>query len=171
MCDVRGGVSHVAGRTSHAPLVPLVPLLMLLPIAAAFAPCALGAQGSSASSSSAASTEDAAKALKALQAQLDQARKDRLALEARLEKETAADIAAKAKGLSMAPESDALQKLEVLLDSAQARLLLQRDRIKLLRDEPAPPAPSAPPAPAPARRPRGAGEERDLPAKPGGGAL
>ncbi|MFI5246524.1 MAG: hypothetical protein ACHQQR_14925 [Gemmatimonadales bacterium] len=80
-------------------------------------------------------TQDAAKALKDLQSQLDLARKERLALEARLEKELADEMAARAKGLSMGTEVDALQRLERMLDSAQARLLIQRDRIRLLKDE------------------------------------
>jgi hypothetical protein len=93
------------------------------------APAALAAQQGTTSS------ENAAKALKNLQDQLDLARKERLALEAKLEKELAADMAARAKGLSMGTEVDALQHLEQLLDSAQARLLVQRDRIRLLKDE------------------------------------
>lgn len=79
--------------------------------------------------------QDAAKSLKNLQDQLDIARKERLALEARLEKELADEMAARAKGLSMGSEVNALQRLEGLLDSAQARLLVQRDRIRLLKDE------------------------------------
>jgi hypothetical protein len=94
-----------------------------------FAPATLAAQQGKAS------PEDAAKALKSLQDQLDLARKERLALEAKLEKELAADMAARAKRLSMGTEVDALQHLEQLLDSAQARLLVQRDRIRLLKDE------------------------------------
>src|ERR1019366_4804499 len=66
--------------------------------------------------------QDPAKALKALQDQLDLARKERLALEARLEKELADEISARARLLSMGGEAGALQRLELLLDSAQARL-------------------------------------------------
>lgn len=105
-------------------------LLIVMSSALVFgAPNVLRAQGS------AAGGEDAAKALKDLQAQLDLARKERLALEARLEKELAGEIASRAKGLSMSTEVNALQRLEGLLDSAQARLLVQRDRIRLLKDE------------------------------------
>jgi len=103
-------------------------LVVLLGIVLGLTPCGLAAQQSSAT------TEDAAKALKSLQ-QLDVARKERLALEAKLEKELADEIAARAKGLSMGTEVGALQRLETLLDSAQARLLVQRDRIRLLKDE------------------------------------
>lgn len=77
---------------------------------------------------------DPAKALRALQDQLELARKERFALEAKLEKQLAIEISARAKTLAMGTEVDALQRLELLLDSAQARLLVQRDRIRLLRD-------------------------------------
>lgn len=78
--------------------------------------------------------QDAAKALKALQDQLALARRERLALEARLEKQLADEIAQRAKALAMGGEGGALQRLEQLLDSAQQRLLVQRDRIRLLKD-------------------------------------
>lgn len=102
---------------------------LAIALALTLAPLALTAQSGSTG------TTDAAKALRDLQAQLDLARKERLALEAKLEKELADEIAARAKGLSMGTEVDALQRLEALLDSAQARLLVQRDRIRLLKDE------------------------------------
>lgn len=79
-------------------------------------------------------TTDPAKQLKSLQEQLDLTRKQRLELEARLEKELAAEIAQRAQLLAMGGEIGALQRLEQLLDSAQARLLVQRDRIRLLGD-------------------------------------
>ena len=101
----------------------------VLPALFGLAPSVLSAQ------QSAATTKDAAKALKSLQDELASARKERLALEAKLEKELADEIAARAKGLSMGAEVGALQRLETLLDSAQARLLVQRDRIRLLNDE------------------------------------
>ncbi len=77
---------------------------------------------------------DPAKQLKSLQEQLDVTRKQRLELEARLERELAAEIAQRATMLAMGGEIGALQRLELLLDSAQARLLVQRDRIRLLDD-------------------------------------
>jgi len=77
---------------------------------------------------------DPAKQLKSLQEQLDVTRKQRLELEARLERELAAEIAQRAQMLAMGGEIGALQRLELLLDSAQARLLVQRDRIRLLDD-------------------------------------
>jgi len=77
---------------------------------------------------------DPAKALKGLQDQLELARKERFALEAKLEKQQADEISARAKTLAMGGEAGALQRLELLLDSAQARLLVQRDRIRQLRD-------------------------------------
>ena len=77
---------------------------------------------------------DPAKQLKSLQEQLDLTRKERLELEARLERELAAEIAQRAQQLAMGGEIGALQRLEQLLDSAQARLLVQRDRIRLLGD-------------------------------------
>jgi hypothetical protein len=77
---------------------------------------------------------DPAKQLKSLQEQLDLTRKQRLELEARLEKELAAEIAQRAQMLAMGGEVGALQRLEQLLDSAQMRLLVQRDRIRLLDD-------------------------------------
>ncbi len=77
---------------------------------------------------------DPAKQLKSLQEQLDITRKQRLELEARLERELAAEIAQRAQMLAMGGEMGALQRLEQLLDSAQGRLLVQRDRIRLLDD-------------------------------------
>ncbi len=77
---------------------------------------------------------DPGKQLKSLEEQIEITRKQRLELEARLEKELAAEIAARAQMLAMGGEMGALQRLEVLLDSAQARLLVQRDRIRLLDD-------------------------------------
>jgi hypothetical protein len=77
---------------------------------------------------------DPARQLKSLQEQLDLTRKQRLELEARLEKELASEIAQRAQLLAMGGEIGALQRLEQLLDSAQARLLVQRDRIRLLGD-------------------------------------
>jgi hypothetical protein len=89
------------------------------------APLGVGAQ---------AKATDPAKQLKSLQEQIDITRKQRLELEARLEKELAAEIAQRAQMLAMGGEYGALQRLEQLLDSAQARLLVQRDRIRLLDD-------------------------------------
>jgi len=77
---------------------------------------------------------DPGKQLKSLQEQLELTRKQRLELEARLERELAAEIAQRAQMLAMGGEMLALQRLEQLLDSAQARLLVQRDRIRLLDD-------------------------------------
>jgi hypothetical protein len=77
---------------------------------------------------------DPGKQLKSLQEQLDLTRKQRLELEARLERELAAEIAQRAQMLAMGGEMGALQRLEQLLDSAQGRLLVQRDRIRLLDD-------------------------------------
>lgn len=71
---------------------------------------------------------------RALLDSLEAARKQRLALEAALERELAAGIAERAKNLAMGDEAAALQRLEALLDSAQARLRVQRDRIRVLRD-------------------------------------
>jgi len=65
---------------------------------------------------------------------LDAARKQRIALEAALERQLAAGIAERAKNLAMSNEAGALQRLETLLDSMQVRLLVQRDRIRLLKD-------------------------------------
>lgn len=79
-------------------------------------------------------TTDPGKQLKSLQEQLELTRKARLELEARLERELAAEIAQRAQMLAMGGEMGALQRLEQLLDSAQARLLVQRDRIRLLDD-------------------------------------
>ncbi len=62
------------------------------------------------------------------------ARRQRLAVEAAIEREMAASIADRAKNLAMSEQAGALQRIETLLDSAQARLLVQRDRIRLLRD-------------------------------------
>lgn len=69
-----------------------------------------------------------------LQDSLDAARKQRLALEAQLEKTIATGVAERARSLAMGNEAGTLQKLETMLDSAQQRLLVQRDRIRLLRD-------------------------------------
>lgn len=77
---------------------------------------------------------DPARQLRSLQEQLDLTRKQRLELEARLERELAAEIAQRAQMLAMGGEMGALQRLEQLLDSAQGRLLVQRDRIRLLDD-------------------------------------
>lgn len=71
---------------------------------------------------------------KTLADSLDAARKQRIALEAAVERQLATGIAERTKNLSMSQESDALQRLETLLDSAQARLLVQRDRIRQLKD-------------------------------------
>jgi hypothetical protein len=65
---------------------------------------------------------------------LEAARRQRLALEAALERQLATGIAERARNLAMSDEAGALQRLETLLDSAQARLLVQRDRIRMLRD-------------------------------------
>lgn len=72
--------------------------------------------------------------VKSLEAQIERTRKQRLELEARAEQELAAEIAERARRLAMGGEVGALQKLESLLDSAQTRLFVQRDRIRLLRD-------------------------------------
>ena len=77
--------------------------------------------------------EDPAKSLKSLQDQIDQARRQRLELEAASERALAADIDANAKRLAMSGETAALHRLEFLLDSTQARLLVQRDRLRSLR--------------------------------------
>ena len=77
---------------------------------------------------------DPGQQLKSLQEQLDLTRKQRLELEARLERELSLEIAQRAQMLAMGGEVGALQRLELLLDSAQARLLVQRDRIRLLGD-------------------------------------
>lgn len=69
-----------------------------------------------------------------LEDSLDMARRQRLAVEAAIEREMAASIADRAKNLAMSEQAGALQRIETLLDSAQARLLVQRDRIRLLRD-------------------------------------
>jgi hypothetical protein len=65
---------------------------------------------------------------------LEAARRQRLALEAQVERQLASGIAERARTLAMSNEAAALQRLEALLDSAQARLLAQRDRIRVLRD-------------------------------------
>jgi hypothetical protein len=65
---------------------------------------------------------------------LDAARRQRLALESQIERQLASGIAERARNLSMSNEASALQRLETLLDSAQVRLLAQRDRIRVLRD-------------------------------------
>ena len=75
-----------------------------------------------------------AQAPRTLQDSLDAARKQRMVLEAALERQLAAGIAERARSLSMSTEATALQQLEVLLDSSQARLVVQRDRIRQLRD-------------------------------------
>ncbi len=69
-----------------------------------------------------------------LQDSLESARRQRMALEAALERQLATSIAERAKNLAMSEQASALQRIETLLDSAQARLLVQRDRIRLLRD-------------------------------------
>ncbi len=99
---------------------------LLLGAALLVAPLAAGAQQPAAT--------DPGKQLKSLQEQLELTRKARLELEARLERELAAEIAQRAQMLAMGGEMGALQRLEQLLDSAQARLLVQRDRIRLLDD-------------------------------------
>ncbi len=71
---------------------------------------------------------------KTLADSLEAARRQRLALEATLEKSLAAGVAERAKNLAMSTEAGALQRLETLLDSAQGRLLAQRDRIRGLKD-------------------------------------
>jgi len=74
-------------------------------------------------------------AAQSLQEQLDLTRKQRMELEARLERELAAEIAQRAQMLAMGGEMGALQRLEQLLDSAQAPALGgSRDRIRLLDD-------------------------------------
>lgn len=77
---------------------------------------------------------DDPKALRALQDSIEAMRKQRLQLEAATEKVLADSISARAKRLAMGGEVGALQRLELLLDSAQTRLLLQRDRIRVLKD-------------------------------------
>lgn len=76
----------------------------------------------------------AAQTPRTLQDSLDAARKARLALEAAVERQLATTIVERARTLAMSNEATALQQLESLLDSAQVRLLVQRDRIRLLRD-------------------------------------
>ena len=71
---------------------------------------------------------------RALLDSLESARRQRMALEALLERELATGIAERARTLAMSDEANGLERLELLLDSAQARLLVQRDRIRLLRD-------------------------------------
>jgi hypothetical protein len=78
--------------------------------------------------------EDPAKSLKSLQQQIELARRQRLELEAASERVLAGEIADRAKRLAMAGEAGSLQRLEVLLDSSQARLLAQRDRLRTLRE-------------------------------------
>jgi hypothetical protein len=78
--------------------------------------------------------EDGARSLKSLQDQIEVARRQRLELEAASERVLAVDISDRAKRLAMAGEAGSLQRLEVLLDSAQARLLAQRDRLRSLRE-------------------------------------
>jgi hypothetical protein len=102
-------------------------LFVRLLIGAALVAAPLGARAQ-------AKPADPAKQLKSLQEQLDLTRKQRLELEARLERELAAEIAQRAQMLAMGGEMGALQRLEQLLDSAQGRLLVQRDRIRLLDD-------------------------------------
>ena len=77
---------------------------------------------------------DDPKALRALQDSIESMRKQRLQLEAATEKVLADSISARAKRLAMGGEVGALQRLEILLDSAQTRLLVQRDRIRVLKD-------------------------------------
>lgn len=69
-----------------------------------------------------------------LQDSIESARRQRMALEAALERQLATGIAERAKNLAMSEQASALQRIETLLDSAQARLLVQRDRIRLLKD-------------------------------------
>ncbi len=76
----------------------------------------------------------AAQTPRTLQDSLDAARKARLALEAAVERQLATTMVERARTLAMSNEATALQQLETLLDSAQGRLLVQRDRIRLLRD-------------------------------------
>jgi len=76
----------------------------------------------------------AAQTPRTLQDSLDAARKARLALEAAVERQLATTMVERARTLAMSNEATALQQLEALLDSAQGRLLVQRDRIRLLRD-------------------------------------
>lgn len=78
--------------------------------------------------------DDPSKSLKSLQDQIELAHRQRLELEAASERVLATEIADRAKRLAMAGETGALQQLELLLDSAQARLLAQRDRLRMLRD-------------------------------------
>lgn len=73
-------------------------------------------------------------AILTLQQQLELTRRQRLELEARLEQQLAAESAERARRLQMGGEVGALQRLEQLLDSAQTRLLVQRDRIRQLGD-------------------------------------
>ncbi|MBI3568644.1 MAG: hypothetical protein HY084_10655 [Gemmatimonadetes bacterium] len=80
------------------------------------------------------SKEDAAKALRTLQDQIETMRKQRLELEAQAERTLSLEVGERAKRLAMGGEAGALQKLEFLLDSAQNRLIVQRDRIRLLKD-------------------------------------
>lgn len=74
------------------------------------------------------------KQIQSLQQQIELTRRQRLELEARMERELAAEIAERARRLQMGGEVGALQRLEQLLDSAQVRLLVQRDRLRLLGD-------------------------------------
>lgn len=71
---------------------------------------------------------------RALLDSLEAARRQRLALEAALERELAAGIAERAKSLGLGDDAAALPRLEAMLDSAQARLRVQRDRLQMLRD-------------------------------------
>ena len=77
---------------------------------------------------------DDAKSLKTLEDSIGYMRAQRLKLEARTDSVLARDISDRAKRLAMGGEVGALQQLELLLDSAQSRLLAQRDRIRLLKD-------------------------------------
>lgn len=80
------------------------------------------------------SEKDAAKALRTLRDQIETMRKQRLELEAQAERTLSIEVGERAKRLAMGGEAGALQKLEFLLDSAQARLIVQRDRIRVLKD-------------------------------------
>jgi hypothetical protein len=72
--------------------------------------------------------------LRSLQQQLEAIRRERLELESQAEKQVAVGIAERTTTLQMSAEAGALQRLERLLDSAETRLRVQRDRIRLLND-------------------------------------
>ncbi|MBX9927706.1 MAG: hypothetical protein K2X99_02230 [Gemmatimonadaceae bacterium] len=78
--------------------------------------------------------DSSTRSLRALQQQLEAIRRERLELESQAEKQVAVGIAERTTTLQMSSEAGSLQRLERLLDSAETRLRVQRDRIRLLND-------------------------------------